>query len=119
MFTIDNKDALLARLDEELGKRSETRSLIICGGGALIVMKVIDRRTRDLDVISPEIDSILKELAESVAIEFGLSKDWLNNGPSSLARDLNPGWRGRTIPVLVVSIPLCKFRESRQSLSPI
>lgn len=99
MLTPTNSDALLKRIDEELTKLKEPRVLIACGGGALIAMKVVERRTRDLDIISPEIDPLLKEIAVRLAQEFGLSSDWLNNGPASLARDLTSGWKKRTVSI--------------------
>lgn len=99
MLTATNAEQVLVRLDEELVTAGEKRSLIICGGGALIVMKVIERRTRDVDVVAPEIDPLLKKLAVLVGKEFGLSENWLNNGPASLVRDLTTGWQNRTVPV--------------------
>jgi hypothetical protein len=99
MLEPENTEPVLIRLDEELTKVGEKRSLIICGGGALIVMKVIERRTRDVDVIAPEVDLLLKKLAAQVGKEFGLSDNWLNNGPASLVSDLSAGWQKRTVPV--------------------
>lgn len=99
MLAPENTDLVLIRLDEELTKSGERRSLIICGGGALIVMKIIERRTRDVDVVAPEIDPLLNALAAQVGREFGLSENWLNNGPASLVRDLSAGWQQRTVPV--------------------
>ncbi len=99
MLTAQNSDALLRRLDEELTKIGEKRVLISCGGAALIAMKISERRTRDIDIIAPLIDPLLEKIAVLLAEEFGLAKNWLNNGPSSLARDLNPGWEGRVVSV--------------------
>ncbi len=99
MFSPENSDALFRRLDEELSKLNERRVLIACGGGALIAMKITERRTRDIDIIAPAIDPTLQDIAIRLAQEFGLSKQWLNNGPSSLARDLTSGWEGRTVSV--------------------
>ena len=99
MLAPDNAEPIFLRLDKELSRLGEKRSLIICGGGALIAMKIIERHTRDVDVIAPAIDSVLKKLAVEVGKEFGLSENWLNNGPSSLSRDLSTGWQQRTVPV--------------------
>jgi hypothetical protein len=99
VLTGANADAILRRLDEELTRLGEKRSLIVCGGCALIVMDITDRRTRDIDVIFPRIDPILKEVAKCVGIEFGLAENWLNDSPSSLARDLTKGWKSRTVSI--------------------
>ena len=96
MLSSKNQSEILKRVDEELARIGEKRTLIICGGGALIVMGIIDRQTRDVDVLEPEIDSLLKDIATRVGREFGLSEKWLNNGPQSLRRDLNSGWEKRT-----------------------
>lgn len=63
------------------------------------MLGIIERQTRDVDVIAPVIDPLLQTLAAEVGREFGLEKGWLNNGPASLARDLEKGWdeRVRTI----------------------
>jgi len=94
-----NKDAVLKRLDEELAKHGEKRTLFVCGGVALIVMKTVNRETRDVDVVAPPIDPLLSQIAKKVGEEFGLRENWLNNGPESLERDLNPGWRDRSTPI--------------------
>ena len=96
MLSPKNQTVILKRVDEELSRIGESRSLIICGGSALIVMGIIDRQTRDVDVLEPEIDSLLSDIAVRIGKEFGLSDKWLNNGPESLRRDLKPGWRTRT-----------------------
>jgi Nucleotidyltransferase of unknown function (DUF6036) len=96
MLSPKNQSDILKRVDEELARIGELRTLIICGGGALIVMGIIDRQTRDVDVLEPEIDPILKAIAARIGKEFGLSEKWLNNGPESLRRDLNTGWEKRT-----------------------
>ena len=90
-----NTETLLKRLDEELSKRGERRTLIVCGGAALLVMNVIHRRTRDIDVIAPELDPTLKTIAKHIGNEFDLSENWLNNGPASLMSDLSSGWQER------------------------
>jgi hypothetical protein len=86
---------ILERLAEKLQARGESRELTVCGGGALLILKVIDRETRDIDVIVPRLDSLLIELATEVAQEFSLEQGWLNNGPASLSRDLESGWESR------------------------
>lgn len=96
MLTPQNQAALLNRLDEELVRIGEKRQLFICGGVALIVAGIVEHQTRDVDVLVPEIDPVLKRIASVLAGEFGLDENWLNNGPASLAKDLSKGWRNRT-----------------------
>src|SRR5688572_8140587 len=99
MLVPSNMDAVLRRLDEELTKLGEKRTLVVCGGSALIVMNVIDRRTRDIDVIAPPIDDGLEKIAKALAKEFGLAENWLNDWPAPLARDLTKGWQSRTVAI--------------------
>ena len=99
MLVASNTDPVFTRLDEELSKLGEARTLMVCGGTALIVLKVSDRATRDVDVVEPKIDPALKEIATRVGREFGLEDNWLNDGPSSLATELVNGWRARTVSI--------------------
>lgn len=86
---------ILESLDLKLRNKNEHRELIVCGGGALLILDIIDRQTRDIDVIAPELDLVVKEIAAEVGQEFGLEPGWLNNGPASLSRDLEVGWEDR------------------------
>jgi len=86
---------ILDRLDAKLKARGESRELTVCGGGALLILNIIDRQTRDIDVIAPELDPLLKAVAAEVGQEFGLEPGWLNNGPASLSRDLESEWETR------------------------
>lgn len=88
---------VLMALNNELAGKNILRELITCGGGALVIMGVSSRETRDLDVISPQIDSQLLECSHSVAKAFGLDKNWLNNGPSGFCTDLEKGWELRAV----------------------
>ncbi|MGK5084447.1 DUF6036 family nucleotidyltransferase [Bdellovibrionota bacterium FG-1] len=95
-LALENIQTILCELDQALAKLSENRILIVCGGSALLVVDLIDRTTRDIDVITPELDTVLKDLATLIGKRHGLEEGWLNNGPASLARDLEPGWKNRT-----------------------
>lgn len=92
----NNLKEILTELDQELTAASEQRTLVVCGGGALLAVDVISRTTRDIDVITPELDPVLQKIAAEVGKRHGLEPGWLNNGPASLARDLQQGWRERT-----------------------
>lgn len=68
-------------------------NLVICGGTSLIATRLVERTTKDVDVVAfidesdnladpePMPESLLKEV-KAVALDLGLDEDWLNNGPS-------------------------------------
>jgi len=90
-YNIDQALSLLAgRLDLA---QTEPVRLVICGGSALIAMRLRRRTTRDMDVvallsaaqepISPDpLPDFLLRAADQVARDLGLFEGWLNNGPS-------------------------------------
>ena len=84
----------LARVDELL-KSGQQLELICCGGGAISLLGISSRHTRDIDVISPHLPAEFKSAAAQVATEQKLPETWINNGPESLARDLKQGWEER------------------------
>ena len=91
--TIQAFDAFLAR-------RTLTLDAVIVGGTALGLLGIVSRPTRDCDVLHPLIPLEVRQAAEDFAGEFRragevLADDWLNNGPSSLVRDLPVGWEDR------------------------
>lgn len=72
---------------------------VIMGGGALAIMGITDRVTRDIDCVAPEIPQQIKNASEKFCQDFpnlGLDKNWLNNGPISIIKDLNEGWKDRS-----------------------
>lgn len=88
---------IIKKFDQFLSENDEEFEMIIIGGGALVLLGIISRSTRDIDCLSPEIPAKIKKLSEEFAKNSGLSlnKDWLNNGPQSIVNDLSPGWRDR------------------------
>jgi len=68
-------------------------NLVVCGGTSLIATKLVERTTKDVDVVAfidetgnladpePMPESLLKEV-KAVASNLGLDENWLNNGPS-------------------------------------
>ena len=69
-------------------------SLVVCGGAALNAMRLVQRTTKDVDVVAlmdssnqlvdpaPLPDELLIA-AQEVADTLNFPQDWLNNGPSS------------------------------------
>ena len=71
---------------------------VIIGGGALILMNIVNRFTRDVDCLDPEIETIVKQSSIDFANkfkQFNLIENWLNNGPITLCQNLPENWRTR------------------------
>lgn len=85
---------LLGALGEQLDSRDESVSLVVVGGSALIARGLIERATKDVDVVALVGDDGLRPAAplpealldarRVVARDFAISEEWLNAGPSSL-----------------------------------
>ncbi len=83
----------LAALGEQLAALRASADLVIIGGAGLQVLGIIDRATKDVDVLatlenglrsSDPLPPLVVEAAARVAALLGLSEDWLNAGPTSL-----------------------------------
>lgn len=60
--------------------------ITICGGAALMLLGLIDRTTKDIDLIEPhELPEQFNQAAGIVAREYGLPATWINQGPKLLA----------------------------------
>jgi len=95
--TIPAFDAFLA----ERGLRLEA---IIIGGAALNLLGVVQRETRDCDVLAPplpeEILAAARDFARARRAAGDVLRDeWLNNGPEMLSRQLPAGWERRAQPL--------------------
>jgi hypothetical protein len=79
------KDVIKA-FDEYLATRDLEFAVVVIGGGALIVMDVIDRKTKDIDCLDPDIPEEIK----SASVEFARARTdlalWVKG------RDANAGW---------------------------
>jgi hypothetical protein len=93
-----NIDGILAALDRQIGVLGGTPlALAVCGGTALAALGLVDRTTKDVDVLGIVIeakDSLiiqritdfpgwLVEAATRVGRDFDLPPDWLNLGPAA------------------------------------
>lgn len=88
------KDALRL-LDGRLKlNRSSRFSIVVCGGAALNALQLIERTTKDVDIVAlmdsgnqlvdpAPLPEELLTAAKEVADTLNLPQDWLNNGPSS------------------------------------
>jgi len=115
----DNLKFLLGLLEEQLRLlNSPALELVVCGGSALIALDLVQRATRDIDVVAtirnhslsdPEpFSKELKEAINKLSDNLGLPKDWLNAAPADLFRmGLPDGFPDRLVkweigPTLVV-----------------
>jgi hypothetical protein len=95
-FGAERADELLGALGEQLAAADQQFDLVVIGGSALLALGLVERTTRDVDVLAiagPEglvpadpLPSALAHARDRVAQDFGLPADWLNPGPTELLR---------------------------------
>jgi hypothetical protein len=73
---------------------------VVIGGSALGLMGVIQRPTRDVDILVPELTPAIASAARDFAkaqrqAGVDLQDDWLNKGPMQLGEIPPAGWRER------------------------
>lgn len=75
--------------------------VVICGGAALLAIGLIDRATKDIDLLGPpQLPPEFWEAAQTTADYYQLPKNWINLGPSSLWNSGLPiGYEKRLIPL--------------------
>ena len=104
---------MLNALGEQLDAVSaEPIELIICGGSALNLHGIIQRATKDVDVVAIRSDDdkgphyitakplpeVVLEARARVARDFNVPVDWLNDGPAGLMRwGIPSGFESRLI----------------------
>ena len=87
-------DRLLSALAHRLSLTGERFELVVIGGTALIALGLVERATRDIDVVALLADGmlvsatplprLLVEARDRVAADFRLDGQWLNSGPAGL-----------------------------------
>jgi Nucleotidyltransferase of unknown function (DUF6036) len=87
-------DRLLSALGEQLAAAGQRYELVVIGGSALLALGLIERSTRDVDLVAlrsgDELDSAkplpanLEAARDRVARDFSLPDDWLDSGPTDL-----------------------------------
>lgn len=112
-------DVVLRALGEQLQAAEAEAHLVVIGGSGLLAIGIIERPTRDVDVVAVVRDGLLVTAeplpaavvaaAALVARDFSLPADWLNGRPTSLLEigGLRDGFRARAVrhdygPALVV-----------------
>jgi hypothetical protein len=107
MFAATDLEEALELLGQLLFDRGQTFEVVAIGGGGLLLIGVIDRPTRDLDLVAfLEGDTLvavenalpvaLSDAVADVARVLNLPTNWMNGGPTSLLRfGLPEGFRYR------------------------
>jgi hypothetical protein len=95
---------MMKAFDRHLAECGLEFSGVVVGGTALVLLGIVARATNDCDVLYPKIPEEIAAAARAFAARMTadrvvLREDWLNNGPSSLARDLPDGWELRLQPL--------------------
>lgn len=95
-FGAKEANQLLMALGEQLAAAEQPFDMVVIGGSALLALGLVERTTRDVDVLAiagPEglvpadpLPSPLVEARDRVALDFGLPAAWLNPGPTDLLR---------------------------------
>ena len=82
MFDRDGITRALTYLGELAAAEGATIDLFVVGGARIVLTHAERESTKDIDavVLAPAPASRVRELAERVAAEFDLPKDWLNEG---------------------------------------
>jgi hypothetical protein len=93
-ITPDRAEELLQALGEQLAARGERYELVVVGGSALLALGLVERTTKDVDIVALRSDAGLdsadplpqglRTAGDLVARDFGLPPEWLNAGPAGL-----------------------------------
>ena len=95
MYVYEHFEKALILLNGRLGLNEAPKvNLVVCGGTALVATELVDRVTRDVDIVAlaneekelidpAPLPGYLIQAANEVAENLELPNDWLNNGPSS------------------------------------
>jgi hypothetical protein len=90
----DQVNGLLSALAEQLGAADRYYELVVVGGSALLALGIIDRPTKDIDVVALRDAGLLRkadafppqllEARDRVSRDFSMPTEWLNPGPAGL-----------------------------------
>lgn len=94
MLQPDTIAALLTALGERLALAQTRVELVVIGGSALTILGLVERPTRDVDVVAlldggelrsaRPLPAEVVEARNAVAADFEVSEGWLNAGPADL-----------------------------------
>lgn len=116
MFSED----ILNKFDQALSARSLSLEATVIGGAAMVLLGITTRQTRDVDVLNPELDALVKRASVEFAHQMRcegvmLDDDWFNDGPHALTDVLPEEW-GRRLRVLYQGDALSLTTLSRLDL---
>ncbi len=105
---LERLDEALATLGGLLEERGEHISVLVIGGGSLLLLGVVERPTADIDVVgypsavgyvkADVLPDFLLTAVRDVGDALGLGPTWLNRGPAGLVDfGLPPGLADRVI----------------------
>jgi hypothetical protein len=87
---------LLFALEQQLAAAGHSYGLVVIGGAALLALDLIQRTTRDVDVVAlvqageflsaVDLPEGLLAARNRVASDLGVGDDWLNSGPAEMLR---------------------------------
>lgn len=117
---LDQSLRLMAERLEQMG--APTENLVVCGGSALLALGLVQRTTRDVDVLAGvdphsglvdprPLSAALSRVAGEVGVALDLPHGWLNAGPADLVLSgLPEGFPSRLIrreygPRLIIHYP--------------
>lgn len=96
MFDVTALEEALQLLGQLLMDRSQPFDVVAIGGGGLLLIGLIERSTKDVDLVAlrdgaalrpvTTLPPVLREAIEDVARVLDLSPNWMNGGPGSLLR---------------------------------
>jgi hypothetical protein len=92
----DAADRLFVALGEQLARAGHRFELVVIGGSGLLALGIIERSTRDVDLVAlrsgDDLDSAkplpakLEAARDRVARDFSHPTEWLNPGPTDLLK---------------------------------
>ena len=123
-ITPESTNLLLEALGEQLAARGEHFELVVIGGSALLALGLVERTTKDVDIVAIRSDGDLESAdplpdglvaaRDLVARDFSLLPRWLNPGPAKLLEfGLPDGFVGR-----LEHYSNEELEEMRSSVSP-
>jgi len=114
MIAIEVKKAI-KELDRALGKEDCSMEIYVCGGAALALLGLSNRKTGDVDMIAKFVEPALDRAIKHVAKKYGYPETWMNNRVSPIIDRLPLNWK-KTATKAFDGENLTVFSLSRQNL---
>ncbi|MGK5082429.1 DUF6036 family nucleotidyltransferase [Bdellovibrionota bacterium FG-1] len=114
MKAIEVKKAI-KELDRALEQEECSIEIYICGGAALTLLGLGNRKTGDIDMIAKVIDPALDRAIKRVAKKLGYPVGWLNNKVNPIIDRLPSNWK-TTVTKVFEGRNLTVYSLGRQNL---